>query len=164
MEGWRDGGSLHAMLLRVRCNTCDRCFSRSFTSLSTIFCLLLVSSCSRFSSSSLLRRSSSRACRRISISRSCTRPHGVNAHVCVCVFRQEVVCGGYPMLQEALLLHLGLSEEALHLLDLRHVGGAGADGEGEHTRSQVRRRRHGEEIPPDCHELKHHNIQLDNQQ
>ncbi|TNN51097.1 hypothetical protein EYF80_038674 [Liparis tanakae] len=61
----------------------------SFTSLSTSFCLLLVSSCSRFSSSSLLRRSSSRACRRTSISRSCTRPHGVSAHS----HAQEGVCG-----------------------------------------------------------------------
>lgn len=52
--------------------TCDLCFSLSFTSLSTSFCLLLVSSCSRFSSSSLLLRSSSRACLRISISRSYT--------------------------------------------------------------------------------------------
>lgn len=54
-------------------NTWDLCFSLSFTSLSTSFCLLLVSSCSRFSRSSLLLRSSSNACLRISISRSCTR-------------------------------------------------------------------------------------------
>lgn len=54
-------------------NTCDRCFSLSFISVSTSLCLLLVSSCSRFSSSSRRLLSSSKACRRISISRSCTR-------------------------------------------------------------------------------------------
>lgn len=61
-------------------NTCDLCFSLSFTSLSTSLCLLLVSSCSRFSSSSLLRRSSSRACLRISISRSCTGKSNAQIH------------------------------------------------------------------------------------
>lgn len=52
--------------------TCALCFSRSFTSRSISFCLLLVSSWSFFSSSSLLFLSSSRACFRMSISRSWT--------------------------------------------------------------------------------------------
>lgn len=71
-EGHDPRPTLSARTAAAAAATCDLCFSRSFTSRSTSFCLRLVSSCSRFSSSSLLLRSSSRACRRSSISRSCT--------------------------------------------------------------------------------------------
>src|SRR4029434_9759502 len=57
------------------CLTWDLCFSRSFTSRSMSFCRLLVSSCSRFSRSSLLLLSSSSACLRCSFSRSSTHKH-----------------------------------------------------------------------------------------
>lgn len=57
------------------CLTCVFCFSRSFTSLSISFCLMLVSSLSCLSSSSRLLLSSSRASRRCSISRSYSEPN-----------------------------------------------------------------------------------------
>ena len=93
--------------------TCDLCFSLSFTSRSTSFCLLLVSSCSRFSRSSRLLRSSSRACLRISISRSCTRhivsitPVIKNTHI---IHTFWLSLTRYPVLEEPLFLSLGLSE------------------------------------------------------
>lgn len=61
---------LYIINLISPCLTCVLCFSRSFTSLSTSFCLMLVSSLSRLSSSSRLLLSSCRACRRCSISLS----------------------------------------------------------------------------------------------